>query len=91
MKAIYRHLLVPATSLTTLVLTVGFLARVAGAFFSQHLVRSVLSTRIALPAPESVSNRVLRAVLRGDMEGLTEAIKRKRLKGVAVALTKDDR
>eukprot|EP00903_Cladosiphon_okamuranus_P019482 g17915.t1 len=42
-------------------------------------------------AKESVSNRVLRAVLRGDMEGLTEAIKRKRLKGVAVALTEDDR
>ena len=34
---------------------------------------------------------MLRAVLRGDTEGLTEAIKRKRLKGVAVALTADDR
>ena len=60
-------------------------------FFLQRLVRSVLSTRIVVPPVESVSNRVLRAVLRGDPAALSEAAKRKRLKGVAVALTTDDR
>ena len=60
-------------------------------FFLQRLVRSVLSTRIVVPPVESVSNRVLRAVLRGDPAALSEVAKRKRLKGVAVALTNDDR
>lgn len=57
----------------------------------QRFVRSVLCTRIAVPPVDSVSNRVLRAVLRGDEEALSEAVKRKRLKGVSVALTADDR
>lgn len=44
-----------------------------------------------MPAADNVSNRVLRAVLRRDTEELVEAIKRKRLKGVMVALTADSR
>lgn len=57
----------------------------------QRLVRSVLCTRIVIPAADKVSNRVIRAVLSGDREALDEAVKRKRLKGVAVALAADDR
>ncbi|CAM9777410.1 unnamed protein product [Scytosiphon promiscuus] len=61
------------------------------ALTKQRLVRSVLCTRVAIPADESVSNRVLRAVLRGDTEEVVDAVKRKRLKGVAIALTADGR
>lgn len=57
----------------------------------QRLVRSVLCTRIAMPAADNVSNRVLRAVLGGDTEELVEAVKRKHLKDVMVALTADNR
>ncbi|CAM9689933.1 unnamed protein product [Ectocarpus sp. 4 AP-2014] len=58
---------------------------------NQRLVRSVLSTRIVIPAPDKASNRVIRAVLSGDREALDETVKRKRLKGVAVSLAADDR
>lgn len=54
-------------------------------------MRSVLCTRIAIPAADNVSNRVLRAVLGGDTDEMAEAIKRKSLKGVMVALTADNR
>lgn len=58
---------------------------------SQRFVRSVLCTRLAIPSAENVSNSVLRAVLCGDANALVEASRRGRLKGVAVALTADDR
>lgn len=58
---------------------------------SQCLLRSILCTRTALPPAESVSDGVLQAVLVGDTDGLTEASRHERLKGVGVALRADDR
>lgn len=86
MDMFYRNMLIQVPR------CVGVLdGHVSPLFAPQRLVRSLLCTRITIPSAESVSNSVLRAVLRRDTDELVLASNRKRLKGAATALTADER